>query len=239
LGAVTIALMTVILWFGAEQLPAGPVPELLQAEAPQLSERTFTFESQPASEAVALISPQLSDHGSLEIRPGEDIMVIRDTQANLERIVRLLEEFDRPPPPLRLEIRIVTATIGPASRSAESDLPQALTRRLEELLRYDNYHQISLATWDIREGQELDQNLDEWFGVRFRVGEVQPDRRVKLYGFQVTRGSRDREPRVLIHTNLNLWLDKPMILGLARTESSDRALMVILTCTPGIVEARR
>ena len=39
------------------------------------------------------------------------------------------------------------------------------------------------------------------------------------------------EPKELIHTNLNLWLSKPMILGLARTESSTEALMVILTCT--------
>ena len=38
-------------------------------------------------------------------------------------------------------------------------------------------------------------------------------------------------PEVLLYTNLSLWVDKPMILGLARTESSDQALMVVIHCT--------
>ena len=59
---------------------------------------------------------------------------------------------------------------------------------------------------------------------------MQADRRIRLESFRIHRKREGSSSAPLIHTNINLRLDKPMVLGLARTESSESALMVILSC---------
>ncbi len=194
---------------------------------------TFNLQHQAASEAIDLIHPLLTERGVVELRPVDNTLVIRDVPATVERALALLTEFDLPGLPLRFEITIVRAGLGrpgDGDQGAEG-LPSALVERLRELLRYESFELLSSTDLAASESQELETWVGSEFQVRFRVGVVQADRRLKLHGFQVARRRQDGDPKVLIHTNLSLWLDKPMILGLARTESSDQALMVIIHCT--------
>ena len=191
----------------------------------------YTLEHQPAGEAIALIHPLLSQRGAVEIQPGGNTLVIRDTAQVVERLIRLLKDFDHSARLVRLTVQLVRAGLGVGSANGESRLPPALVRRLRELLRYDDYRLLATAELEIREGEEVTYELGDDFAVEFRMGTLLADRRVKLHGFRVARYLGSPNSKRLIHTNLNLWLDKPMILGLARAESSDRALMVVLTCS--------
>ena len=83
---------------------------------------------------------------------------------------------------------------------------------------------------EVKEGLDVTHEVGTEYRVEFQIGRVRADRRVKLSNFKVLRLT-DGVPRQLIHTNLNLWLDRPLVLGLARTESSERALMIIVDCS--------
>ena len=195
--------------------------------------RTFTLQHRAAAEAINLIHPLLTARGAVELRPVGNTLVIRDGSKTVEDALALLTEFDVPAPPLRFKVRIVRASLDgaePDTRSAEA-LSPALVERLKELLRFDSFELLSGADLAAAENQYLESWIGSEFQIRFRVGAVQVDRRIKLHDFQVARRQQEGEPRVMIHTNLNLWLDKPMILGLARTESSEQALMVVIHCT--------
>jgi hypothetical protein len=212
-------------------------PALVIAEAqssagaqPDLVVHAFRLENQPAVEAIGLIHPLLSERGSVELQPGGNTLVIRDTAAIVRRAVALLADFDHPTSPLRLEIKIVRAGLGSMEPEANRGLSPALLARLRELLRYQNYRLLAAARIVAREAEEVAYRVGDDYQVSFRMGTLMADRRIKLHGFQVAHQLGNPEPKELIHTNLNLWLSTPMILGLAKQEASKEALMVILTC---------
>ena len=83
------------------------------------------------------------------------------------------------------------------------------------------------------EGQAVTYVLAEEYEVSFRLGDLFADQRVKLSNFRIVRRSDRHSATPLIETNLNLRLDQPTSLGLARSESSPEALMVVLTLRNG------
>lgn len=200
----------------------------------------YTLRHKPASEALQLIRPLVTSRGTIELQPEGNTLVVRDTLAALGRIVPLLRSFDRPPQPLRMEVMVVRADNHPAPRERGRSLPRWLEERLRGLLRWDFYRVLASSGVDTREGQTLTHEVGERYGVSFRMGSIEPGDRVRLHEFKVwdaDGGDGDRgEP--LVEATLNLWLDKPKVLGLANSESSDHALMVVLTCER-IEEVRR
>lgn len=218
-----------LIWTVAQPAIAQGPSEPGQKQGEELVLHAYTLEHQPAGEAIHLIHPLLSEHGAVEIQPGGNTLVIRDTVEVVERLIRLLKDFDHPARPVRLTLQLVRAGLKEDRVDGESELPKALVSRLRELLRYEDYHLLATAALEIREGENVSYELGDDFKVEFRMGTLLADRRVKLRGFRVARQSGNPDAKQLIHTNLSLWLDKPMILGLARAETSDRALMVVLT----------
>ena len=198
--------------------------------SPPLVVHAYTLEHQPAVEAIGLIHPLLTKRGAVELQPGGNTLVVRDTAAVVRRAVALLQDFDHPTSPIRLEIKIVRAGLGAAEPEASRGLSPALLARLRDLLRYQNYRLLAAARIVAREAEEVSYRVGDDYRVAFRMGTLMADRRIKLHGFQVAHQLGNPEPKELIHTNLNLWLSKPMILGLAKEEASKEALMVILTC---------
>ena len=53
---------------------------------------------------------------------------------------------------------------------------------------------------------------------------------ISLDGLRVVREPGRPHEKLLLHSNLNPWLDKTTVLGLANDENSGRALMIVLTC---------
>jgi len=218
-----------------------------QAQAPgkgasELRLHAYALKYRKAGDAIALVSPLLSQQGTIELQPGSNTLVIRDTMASLSRIIPVLLNYDhpaRPPRPLTVELYIVRASRSPVSPPMpRSDLPDQLTRRLRALLAYDIYEVQAQAQLISQERQEVTYTIGEDYQVSFRLGTlVAEDQRVKLGDFQILRRGSHASNVSLIHTNLNLRLDQTTSLGLARSESSPEALMVVLTLRNG--DARR
>lgn len=195
--------------------------------------QAYTLRHQQASDAATLVYPLLSSKGTVEVQPQGNTLVIRDVPAALNRIVRVLRNFDHAPRPMRLEVLIVRAsrnTVSPQVR--HSDLPEQLTKRLRDLLAYDNFDMQAQAQLRGVEGQPVIYDLGHEYKVSFSFGTLMDDQRVKLSTFRISRGEGKQEAN-LLQTNLTLWCDQTISLGLAKSEASREALMVVLTLREG------
>jgi hypothetical protein len=222
---------------GAQSAAAAPDGEALRVYA-------YTLEYQPVGEALALVRPLLSSRGTVELQPGGNTVVIRDSLAALTRIVPTLRQFDHKPETLRLEVQMVQAFMGQSGgpsgfatplATLGSEISPALVQRLRGLLRYDAYRLHASARLDVREGEVVLYELGGAYTVGFKLGTLMSEKRVKLHDFRVARrattGPFAQPERQLLGTNLNLWLDQTLILGLSRDESSGDALMVVVSCS--------
>lgn len=200
----------------------------------------YTLQHQSVNEALALVRPLLSGRGTVEIQPGGNTIVLRDIPAALDIIVPQLRAFDHEPQAVRLHVQVVQAFQGqtagtPAPLSTPGHLSPALQKRLRELLRYDSYVLQADVRLDVREGEEALYELGTLYTVGFRLGGVVADKRVKLHNFRITRrpttGAFEKDEKQLLATNVNLWLDQTLILGLARDESAADALMLVVSAS--------
>jgi hypothetical protein len=208
----------------AAQPPAGPGEIVLRA---------YTLKHQTASEAVILVYPLLSPKGTVELQPSGNTLVIRDTAEALRRIMPVLRAYDHPPRPLRLEVSIVRASRAVVSpQTQHSDLPEGLTKQLRDLLGYDNFETQAAAQLSGVEGQRVIYELGPEYRVSFRFGTLE-GQRVKLSSFRISRQPEGKMESNLAQMNLTLWLDQTMNLGLAKSEASREALMVVLTLRNG------
>jgi hypothetical protein len=196
--------------------------------------RAYTFKYQRASEALALIYPLLSPQGTVEYQPQGNTLVIRDVEAAVRRVMPVLRSFDHPARPLRLEVIVVRASRSQVSPPLQrSDLPEQLTKRLHGLLRYDVFETQAQAQLSGVEGQKVVYELGPEFRVSFRFGTLVEGQQVKLSSFRISRRAEGRPEAVLLQTNLNIQCDRTTNLGLAKSEDSPEALMVVLTLRRG------
>ncbi|MCB1058490.1 MAG: hypothetical protein KDD11_23550, partial [Acidobacteria bacterium] len=110
-----------------------------------------TLENQPAVEALPLVYPLLSDRGTVELKPKENTLVVRDIEANTRRIAQVLSDYDHPRRPVVVEVQLVRATAEPFSPTQVSEeVPKRLLARLETLLPYHSYQLLAGTRLDSR-----------------------------------------------------------------------------------------
>jgi hypothetical protein len=188
---------------------------------------------------MALVLPMLSPHGSIDLRQGSNTLELRDTREALEQLLPVLYSFDHPKRDLFVEIWLLRAhdegadsELGGAPLQL-SNVPPELVRSLVGHFRYERYELLSQSRVRAREGQHVTFQLGGQHAVRFRVGTVLGEQRLKLNAFEVLQQRAARQPPVsLTRSNLNLWLNRNMVLALAAGESSPTALMVVVRCRP-------
>ncbi|HEX4952240.1 MAG TPA: secretin N-terminal domain-containing protein [Thermoanaerobaculia bacterium] len=218
--ALAVGLALVVLVLAAPAMAQG---EKLQVYA-------YTLRHQRVADAVPLVQPLLSKAGSLELRPAENTLVVRDTKAVLARLGPALRQFDHPPRPLLIEVLLVRAERASFSPVLPADaLPDLLARRLREMLPYSSYAVMARTTLRSREGQAITYEMSDGFQVSFRPGSVVEGGQLKLYDFRLSRAGSDPLDKALLHSTLALRMDKPFTLALAPAESSERALVVVVT----------
>jgi hypothetical protein len=123
-------------------------------------------------------------------------------------------------------------------QTQRSDLPEELTKRLRGLLAYDNFEKQAQAQLSGAEGQRVIYELGPEYKVSFRFGNLTDDRQVKLSGFRIARRVEGKAEEVLLHANLMLPIDHTTSLGLATSEQSPEALMIVLTLREGELARR-
>jgi hypothetical protein len=232
--------MVSLLWALALIVPAFPAAPQSAPGPRDVVTRAYTFKYQRASEAVIMVYPLLSPKGTVELQPGGNTLVIRDTQAAVQKIMPALRAYDHPARPLRLEVYVVRASRSLVSPQVQrSDLPEALTKRLRDMLAYDIFEVQAQAQLAGAEGQWVVYELGPDYKVSFRFGSLTQDRQVKLSNFRVARREEGRPEAELLHANVTLPIDHTTSLGFANKESSPEALMVVLTLREGEAAARK
>lgn len=224
--AVQVAVALLLCAGGPLAVPAAAAQE--QPERMALHAHTLRHRS--AAEAEELVRGLLSARGSVSVQEGGNTLVVRDTVSSLGRIVAALRDFDQAVRPLRLEMMVVRAHRTAVSGLGSSTAPPELVRRLRRFLSYDYYDLVAEADLPTREAEAVTYEVGAGYTVRFRVGELSDDGRVKLHDFQLLRRGRE-EP--MIRTNLILFLDKTYSLGFSKSASSPEALMLVITAHRG------
>lgn len=208
-----------------------------QEPPPSLIAYAYNLQHREASEALKLVLPMLSHRGAVELQPGGNALVVRDTEAVLKLIRPRLLEFDHPFKPLRIRVQLLRAEPGGSDSGPAPELPPGVLSRLRELLKYENYSLLAGSELQLENGMAVVHDIGERYRMDFRLKQLLAEDQASLDGFRLSVGGNG-EFKPLIHANLNLDLDKPMVLGLAPTEASDTALMLVIEClSDGVTEA--
>jgi hypothetical protein len=229
-----------LLWALALIVPVLPAAPQSAPGPRDVVTRAYTFKYQRASEAVVMVYPLLSSKGTVELQPSGNTLVIRDTLTAVQKIMPALRAYDHPSRSLRLEIYVVKASRATVSPQVQrSDLPAELTKRLRGMFGYDNFEKQAQAQLAGAEGQWVVYELGPDYKVSFRFGSLTEDRQVKLSSFRIARHEEGKAEAELLHANLMLPIDHTTSLGIASSESSPEALMVVLTLRDGDASARK
>lgn len=207
-----------------------------RAEA-SLRLHAFTLEHQRAADAMAVVIPLLSLRGGVEVQPGSNSLLVRDTLGNLARITAAVRAFDHPARPVLLTLQVVQAEgpanqVSPPSPIRAVGLSTELVERLRKVLPFSSYSLVAGAEFASREGQPVTYDLAGRYRITFQLGNMSEGQRLRVGDFRVERLDRGEGDPPLIHTNLNLTLGRTTVLGLARESSAPRALMVVLLAKP-------
>ncbi len=136
---------------------AAPAAALMACSSgPELDTRTFELQHLAPHSAEAMIEPYV-----WEDRPGApgsfnttgNTITVRETPDNLAKIARVLEEFDRATPTVRLRFQLIEAngssTPDPAIAEVEAEL--------RKLFRYSGYSLVTEAVVGGMEGSHIEQ----------------------------------------------------------------------------------
>jgi hypothetical protein len=203
----------------------------------EMAVHVYALRHQRATDALRLVLPLLSDEGSIELRPGGNTIVIREKRSHAEQVLQALYRFDHEKRQIAVGLWLIRASRGaPISPPAVvdpqlRDYPEVLDR-LRDYLQYNSYSIVGYARAEGSEGDDMSFDLSREYDVRFRLGTVMGLERVPLEGFEVLRrldeSGRNGAPRSLLRSNLNSWLDRPLVLALSAGETD--ALLVVIRC---------
>jgi hypothetical protein len=199
---------------------------------PDLDTRTFELQYLEPGEAVEMVTPYV--YADREESPGvvrafSGGLTVRETADNLDRIARVLAEYDRAKPGVRLIFQIIEAD-GPGEPDPRiSDVEAAL----RELFRFEGYRLVAETNMAAMEGtgssQQLHDGMRELF-IEANVHEI--------------RGTSDRASVVMsvelvlqeignaISTSMAVPVGQTVVLG--STKPIDQPTL-ILTVRPELV----
>jgi len=218
-------------------VPAAVGALLLASACGQESLETQTFELQflDPEEAVEMVTPYVYD--DRPDAPGlvthfADGITVRETPDNLERIGRVLGEYDRAKPAVRLHFQLIEANGREGTDPRIADIEAAL----RELFRFDGYELIAEAPMGAMEGSGSSMVLQSSMQEFFLMAEVHGVRGSSSAGavsLNVTlRGSLAGE----IGTSMTVPVGETVVLGSTQPAHGGA---IILTVRPELVELPR
>jgi hypothetical protein len=197
----------------------------------RLETRTYALHYLSRGEAQDIVGPYI--YGD---RPGaqgamsasQNTLTVRETPDNLDRIARVLSQFDRPAPSVRLTFKLIRADGAARRDSSIRDVESAL----RSLFRFEGYALISEAVVTGAQASRIRQTLGGSGGPYSletfieRVGNGGDSAVVSLDVHLMFRGGEFR-------TSVGVPVGKTAVLGNVEGESHTSAL--ILTVRPEIV----
>lgn len=125
-----------------------------------LDTRTFALHYLRAPQAEAIIRPYVfTDRPNAQgvISPAEASITVRETSDNLDKIARVLAEYDRPRPLIRLTFHLIQAD-GAASSDPEIADVEATLRKL---FRFKGYRLVQQGIFSTTENGVVQQQLGD------------------------------------------------------------------------------
>ena len=149
------------------RIPALLLPVLLigacgQLGDPKLDVQTFNLEHRSGYEAAGLIDPYVfADRAK---NPGymsatEEAISVRETRDNLDKISRVLAEFDQPIPGVRLYFQLIEAD----SFEGEDPAIASVVQELRSLFRFEGYRLLGEAMVQVAGGSSDRQQFSRRF----------------------------------------------------------------------------
>lgn len=126
----------------------------------ELETRTFELEHLEPGEAVGLLEPYVyPDREGAEgmLSTTQRTVTVRELPENVERIAAVLEEFDRQPPGVRLNFKVIEANGYAGADAAIADIEA----ELRKLFNFDGYRLAAQTVLPIVERGDLDQTVGE------------------------------------------------------------------------------
>ena len=201
---------------------------------PKLDVRTFTLEHRAGYEAAELVDPYV--FGDREGAPGSlsatpDAISVRETPDNLEKIARVLEEFDQPIPGLWLRFQLIEAD---SFREPDPAIAEVVGE-LRELFRFDGYRLLGEALVSVaggaRDRQDFSQrflNTDETFSIHAGA-QIRRPGTVRLDPIQLWQGDSD----ILMESSVNVSPGQTVVIGGSRARVGGRAFILTVTAETG------
>jgi Bacterial type II/III secretion system short domain len=220
--------------------------------------RAFVLHHRSASQVVAVVGAMLSPQGSVVLQPRLNTLVVRDSDDVLARVGEFIHGYDVGPLTYRVVVRLLLASnVKPTPRpqgphfstQAEKALEAAreaaprgphfysVEDELKRFFPFKFFTPIDTLNIDATEGTEVEALAAGEYLVRFMLQSLpRSPQRIQLSELELQRGVRkagatDRQ-RVL-RTTVNLLVGQTSVIGAARSEHADEALVLVLTATRG------
>jgi hypothetical protein len=204
---------------------------------PQLETRTFQLNHISPREASAIIEPYV--FGDRPEAPGRlsnaaASVTVRETRDNLDRIARVLAQFDLPQPAVRLTFKLIEADGAAARDTSIADIETALRR----LFQFRGYRLMTEAVVMGVQGTNATQTLSAP-GAQYQL----ETKVLRLVGsgdsatvamrVLLTASSTSRPGYAKFETEVRLPMRKTAVLGSARADTRQPTL--ILAVKPELV----
>lgn len=206
----------------------------IACRGPRLDTRTFQLNNLGGDEASRLLAPYVfSDRkeapGQMSWLRGS--ITVRETPDNLDKIARVLAEYDRAKPSVRLHFQIIQADGAATSDPAIADVEAALRK----LFRFRGYRLLAEAVAAGMEGSELRQTIPgqgDPYIIHATIFEVRGSGDSGSVGLRTEFWASRRDP--VLNTSVTLRAGQTAVLGNA--QMSGKLGTLILTVRPELVQ---
>ncbi len=195
----------------------------------ELDTRTFPLQHIGPGEAASLISPYVftdREGNPGKISTGPSAVTVRETPDNLDKIDRVLKEYDQPRPDVRLHFRLIEADDFKESDPGISEVESELRR----IFQFKGYRLMGEAYVSATDGSKVRQGLlgsSDPYLVSAEIHWIHP-RVIRLQDVWLVHGRND----VLLQTTVNVHPGQTLVLGTspgAGTTGGGRTLLLAVT----------
>jgi hypothetical protein len=197
---------------------------------------TQTFELSYLNEQAAarMVEPYVfadRSDGPGRFSVAENILTVRETRDNLERIRALLERYDTPPPNVQLHFQVIGANGSSTNDSAIADVESVLRR----LLQFKGYRLLAQATLGGVEGSAMEQRMSSEgssFTINAFINDVVSAGDSGVVNIEVRLFASEFGD--VLQTSVNVRAGQTIVLGSTQPDPGGDTL--ILTVRPDILE---
>ncbi len=199
---------------------------------PKLDTRTFEIEYLDTDAVYGLIEPYIySDRPEAQgkISFAGDLVTVRETSDNLDKIARVLAQYDRARPSVRLQFQVIEADGAAQADPAIADVE----RQLRKLFRFEGYRLVGEAIIGATENSSVSQEFgsaEELYFIRVDIINVRGNADSGSVRLQVEFSTMDGGS---LSTTVNARAGQTVVLGNAQLRRGGGTL--ILAVKPELI----